>query len=138
MMKHFLLAICIPFLFISGCASTSPEVDEQTQLQQRRIQTRIFDTSDKKMTMRNVVSTLQDLNYVIYKADYDIGTIVAQRNIGHNFFVTTVTIKPKGENQMSVRNVGKYNSYTIDDPVQYQEFFDALQKRMFLTANGID
>lgn len=136
MTKHFFLALCV--LCFSGCATTTPEQDEQTQLQQRSIQTRAFDTADKKMTMRNVASTLQDLNYVVYKVDYDLGTIVAQRNFGGSFFVTTVTVTPKGEDQMTVRNVGKYGVYLIEDPLQYQEFFNALQKRMFLTANGID
>lgn len=137
-MKHLLWVLCLPLLLISGCATTTPEEDEQTQLQQRRIQTRVFDTADKQMTMRNVASTLQDLNYVIYKTDYDLGSIVAQRNIDYHFFITTVTVTPKGEDQMSVRNVGKYRSHTIDDAEQYQQFFNALQKRMFLTANGID
>lgn len=137
-MKQFLLALCIPFFLITGCASTSPQEDEQTQLQQRRIQTRVFDTADKKMTMRNVASALQDLNYVIYKTDYEVGSIVAQKNIGYSFFTTTVTVEPRGKEQMLVRNVGKYGAYTIDAPEQYQKFFDVLQKRMFLTANGID
>ena len=62
-----------------GCVSTTPDVTGTgQQLAVRQIQTREYDTLDKAMTLRAVVSTLQDLGFIIDTADADIATVTAR------------------------------------------------------------
>lgn len=101
------------------------------------MQTRAFDTDDKNMVVRNVISTLQDLNFVIDKADGELGTISATKLSGYQVRMT-VTVRQKSPEQLLVRANAQYNLKAIDDPKIYQDFFSALSKSLFLTANSID
>jgi outer membrane biogenesis lipoprotein LolB len=66
---------------LSGCNATMKErvldSSDQSQLQKRSYQTRVFDTNDKEKVMRGVISTLQDLSFVIERADMMLGTVSA-------------------------------------------------------------
>lgn len=134
------LLLVLSALLSAGCQSPDRHIlgdDEQSQLQVRSIQTRSFETADKNMVVRNVVASLQDLNFVIDKADADLGTVTATKLSGYQIRMT-VTVRPKGDSQMVVRANGQYNNRVILDPVMYQDFFTVLQKSLFLTANSID
>lgn len=134
------LLLVLSALLAAGCQSPDRHIlgdDEQSQLQVRSIQTRSFETADKNMVVRNVVASLQDLNFVIDKADADLGTVTATKLSGYQIRMT-VTVRPKGDSQMVVRANGQYNNRVILDPVMYQDFFTVLQKSLFLTANSID
>lgn len=125
---------------LAGCANPDRHIlgdTEESQLQVRSIQTRVFDTADKNMVVRNVVASLQDLSFVIDKADAELGTVTATKLSGYQIRMT-VTVRPKGEKQMVVRANGQYNNRVIMDPVMYQDFFAVLQKSLFLTANSIE
>jgi hypothetical protein len=110
---------------------------ESSQVAIRSIQTRAFDTNDQKKTLRTVIATLQDLGFVIDKADDDLGTVSATKLDGF-MLKMTVTAKPHGQKQMSVRANAQYNLTAVEDPAPYQQFFAALEKSMFLTAHEID
>ena len=132
-----LLAACMVMV---GCESPDRHIlgnPEESSLQIRSIQSRAFDTKDKNMVVRNVVASLQDLGFVIDKADAELGTVSATKLSGYQIRMT-VTVRPKGETQMVVRANGQYNDHVIMDPVMYQDFFTVLQKSLFLTANSID
>ncbi|MBP8030358.1 MAG: hypothetical protein KAY78_04235 [Pseudomonadales bacterium] len=141
-MKYILasLTLLMSTMLLAGCANSNRHIlgaNDESQLQVRSIQTRAFDTSDKNMVVRNVVASLQDLNFVIDKADADLGTVTATKLSGYQIRMT-VTVRPKGDTQMVVRANGQYNNKVILDPVMYQDFFAVLQKSLFLTANSID
>lgn len=138
--KHVLIACCAG-LFLSGCQSNvSNQVlsSEQSQVQLRSFQTRAYDTADKTKTMRSVISTLQDLGFVLEKADKSLGTVTARKFVHHEEFRMTVTVRPKGETQMLVRANAQYRARTVEQPEIYQDFFVSLNKAMFLTAHEID
>lgn len=141
-MKHIglVVSVFISAMLIAGCQNPNRHIlgdTEESQLQVRSIQTRVFDTNDKNMVVRNVVASLQDLSFVIDKADADLGTVTATKLSGYQIRMT-VTVRPKGETQMVVRANGQYNNRIILDPVMYQDFFTVLQKSLFLTANSVD
>ena len=46
----------------------------------------------------------------------------------------TVSVRPKGSNQMVVRANGQLNIKPIEDPKAYQDFYGSLEKSLFLTA----
>ncbi len=132
-----LLVIVLFSAFIAGCPSQNARITQGgDQLKLRNMQTRAFDTADKNMVVRNVVSTLQDLSFVIDKADSDLGTVSATRLSGYQIRMT-VTVRPS-DNRLLVRANAQYNLKAIEDPVLYQDFFSALQKSMFLAANEIE
>ena len=141
---RLLLVVVIASTFVlSGCQTMKERVldssaEGQTSVQLRNIQTRSFDTSDKAKTMRTVIATLQDLGFVVDKADLDLGTVSATKLDGYALRMTvSVRPSPSGKS-MIVRANAQYNSTPVTEPKPYQDFFVSLQKSLFLTANNVD
>ena len=142
-MRYSLLAIAASTLILTGCQTTKDRVLDssatgQTSVELRAIQSRSFDTADKQKTMRTVIATLQDLGFVVDKADLDLGSVSATKLSGYALRIT-VNVRPgaSGKN-MIVRANAQYNITPVTDPKPYQDFFVSLQKSMFLTANNVD
>lgn len=131
----------LPFIlasaFLVGCATTNQHVfdsNSESQLQKRSYQSRTFDTPDKEKVLRGVISTLQDLGFVIDRADLMLGSISGTK-LDVNQIKVTVSVRPKGEGQMVVRANAQFNVSAIEDPKHYQDFFNSLEKSLFLTAH---
>jgi len=138
--------IKITFVIISaigliGCQSNSSKDQllstDKSQVELRQIQTRSFDTVDRKKTLRTVMATMQDLGFVIDKADATLGTVSATKLQGYALKMS-VTIRPRGEKQTLVRANAQYQLKAVEDPAPYQNFFTALSKAMFLEAHQVD
>jgi hypothetical protein len=138
MNKSLLLGSLAVAIFLTGCNATMNErvldSGDQSQLQKRSYQTRVFDTSDKEKVMRGVISTLQDLSFVVERADMMLGTVSGTKFQNQLAIRMTVSVRPKGSNQMVVRANGQLNVQPIEDPKAYQDFFGSLEKSLFLTA----
>lgn len=126
-----------------GCQTTHERVldssaNSKTAVELRSIQTRSFDTPDKQKTLRTVIATLQDLGFVVDKADAELGSVSATKLSGYALRAT-VTVRPGPTGKtMIVRANAQYNNMAVTDPKPYQDFFASLQKAMFLTANQVD
>jgi hypothetical protein len=107
------------------------------QVQLRQIQSRAFDTTDKAKTLRTVIAVLQDLGFVIDKADLELGTVTATKLDGYALRMS-VSVRPRGTTQLMVRANGQYQEEAVTDPAPYQSFFNSLAKGMFLTAQNVD
>lgn len=129
---------------LAGCTSTAPDITgSDQQLAIRQIQTREYDTLDRDMTMRSVVATLQDLGFTIDSADAKIGTITATRLYQQAQYETyemrmTVTVRERDGGRIAVRANARLGEKAIDTPETYQDFFNALDKSMFLTLHQVD
>ena len=110
------------------------DTGEESQLQKRSYQSRSFDTSDKEVVMRAIISTMQDLGFIIDRADLVLGTVSGTK-LDYNQIKMTVSVRPRGETQMLVRANAQFNLRPIEDPKQYQDFFSSLEKSLFLTAH---
>lgn len=133
------LVVCLA-LSLTACQTTSMNhvmEASESQVQIRQIQTRAFDTTDRKKTLRTVIATLQDLGFVIDKADNELGTVSGTKLDGYSLRMT-VTVRPRGKKQTLVRANATYNVTPVEDPQPYQQFFTALEKAMFLTAHEVD
>ncbi|WP_037299568.1 hypothetical protein [Rubritepida flocculans] len=108
-----------------------------SQVAQRAISTRVFDTTDQQAVFRGVISSLQDLGFVIDRADNVLGTVSATR-YGAQLVRLTVSIRPVGQGRMQVRASGQLNQHELSDPAPFQRFFEALSQALFLDANLID
>ncbi len=141
-LKKYLGIFVILFfgLFTSGCATTAGKAFEtsESQVKLRSIQTRAFDTTDKQKMMQTVISTMQDLEFVIDKADLTLGSITGSKFLGYAVVTMTVTVRSRGEKQLLVRANAQYGVTSVDDPATYQDFFTSLEKALFLTAQQVD
>lgn len=114
-----------------------PVLEGESQVELRSIQTRSFETADKEQTLRTVIATLQDLGFVIDKADATLGAVSATKLDGYELRMT-VTVRRKTAEDMLVRASAQYQMEPIDDPATYQDFFTALEKSMFLAMHKVD
>ncbi len=138
MLKRLWYALALT-VALDGCVPLNQRVldSDQSQLQLRQIQSRVFDTTERERTLRTVIATLQDLNFVIDKADLGLGTVTATKLDGYALRMT-VSVYPRGERQLVVRANGQFNDQPVVDPLPYQGFFIALSRAMFLTAHSLD
>ena len=135
---YFIGLWCVVFLFV-GCQTSQQELlkTDKSQVALRSIQSRAFDTIEREKTLRTIIATLQDLGFVIDKAESALGSVTATKLQGYNL-VVTVTIRPKGDAQLLVRASAQYNVKAVTDPKTYQDFFTELSKAMFLEAHQVD
>ena len=92
--------------------------------------------------MRSAISTLQDLDFIVDNADLLLGSVSGTKfgKSGTKMYQLkmTVSVRPRGGKQMVVRANAQYNLEAIEDPKPYQDFFTALGKSLFLTAQQVD
>lgn len=136
-MIRLVYLLSVPLL-LAACATPNQHVldsGSESQLQRRSYQTRLFDTNDKEKVLRATISTLQDLGFVIERADSLLGSVSGTKMAGHLVRIT-VSVRPRGAEQMSVRANAQFNVTAIEDPKQYQNFFTSLERSLFLTAHA--
>ena len=137
-MNRILILLIVGSLF--GCASLNEKIlgsSDQSALAKRSYQSRMFATSSDKV-LRNVVSTLQDQDYLIDRADSELKVVTATQTSGLVKTRITVTVREKDKNQTIVRANAVRNFAQIEDPKFYQVFFNALAQSLFLEAQSID
>jgi hypothetical protein len=81
---------------------------------------------------------MQDLNFVIDKADSILGSITGSKFVENTIVTMTVVVRPRGEKQLLVRVNAQCGIQSVEDPGTYQDFFVALEKSLFLTAQQVD
>lgn len=137
--QSLVVGLLIALIILVSCAPSTQQVlaTKESQVKLRAIQTRVFDTTDKEKMLRTVIATLQDLGFVVDKADDTLGTISGTK-LDRYALRMTVSVRPRGETQLLVRSNAQYNIYAVEDPEPYQQFFDALSKAIFLTAHQVD
>lgn len=126
-------------VMLASCAPSTKQVlaTKESQVKLRAIQSRVFETTDKGKLLRTVIATLQDLGFVVDKADDTLGTVSGTK-LDRYALRMTVSVRPRGETQLLVRANAQYNIRAVEDPEPYQQFFDALSKAIFLTAHQVD
>ncbi len=127
-------------LMTAACQTDSRQqvlLTDRSQVELRAVQTRAFETVDRNLTLRTVIATLQDLGFVVDKADETLGMVSATKYSGYSMRMT-VTVRPRGTTQTAVRASAQYNLSAVSDAEPYQQFFAAMEKAMFLTANEVD
>jgi 16S rRNA G527 N7-methylase RsmG len=137
--KILFLSMLIVLLMLISCAPSTKQVlaTNESQVKLRAIQTRAFDTTDRDKMLRTVIATLQDLGFIVDKADNVLGAVSATK-LDRYTLRMTVSVRPRGETQLLVRANAQYNITAVEDPEPYQQFFDALSKAIFLTAHQVD
>ncbi|GAI49144.1 unnamed protein product, partial [marine sediment metagenome] len=108
--------LVLSFFCFCGCESSQSQVlaAHESQVKLRSMQSRIFDTTDKIKTLRTAMATLQDLGFVIDKADDVLGSVSATK-LDRYAVRITINVRPHGETQMLVRANAQYNLKAIED-----------------------
>lgn len=122
-----------------GCATPQPSQDllapTEAQMKIRSVQSRSFDVADRQVAMRGVIAALQDLGFIIERANESLGLVTAARFAEPNFYDVvgiTVTVRSEGERRMMIRANAIYNNKPIEDPKVYQNFFATLERSLFI------
>lgn len=130
-------------LGLAACASPPQEpvnllAPTEAQMKIRNLQTRTFDVADRKKAMRGVISALQDLGFIIERANEPLGMVTAARFAEPNFYDVvglTVTVRSAAVGQNTIRVNAIYNNEPIEDPEVYRNFFATLERSFFIERN---
>lgn len=130
-------------LSLHGCAAPQATQDllapTDAQMKIRSLQTRSFDLKDRNAAIRGVIASLQDLGFIIERANEGLGLVSAARFAEPNYYdvvTITVTVRQDTPEKMSIRANAIYNNKPIEDPKVYQNFFASLQRALFLTEES--
>ena len=130
-------------LGLGGCASP-PEQPEgllaptEEQMKIRNLQTRTFDVADRRVAMRGVIAALQDLGFIIERANEPLGLVTAARFAEPKYYDVvgvTVTVRSLNKKQTTIRANAIFNNEPITDPEVYRNFFATLERSFFIGRN---
>ena len=137
----FARALTVLGFLLAACSSRPPSADllapSEAQTKVRSYQSRTIESGDRQATLRAVMAVLQDLGFLIERANESLGLVTGAKFAEPNFtdvVGVTVTVRPQGENGMLVRTNAVYNNRPVEDPAVYQNFFAALERSLFLTG----
>ena len=129
-------------MMLQGCVPPQPGPEllapTEAQMKIRSAQTRTFDVKDRQTAMRAVIAALQDLGFIIERANDALGLVSAARFAEPNYYDVlgiTVTVRPQSDGRMMIRANAIYNNKPIEDPKVYQNFFATLERSLFVTKD---
>ncbi|MEX5214184.1 MAG: hypothetical protein NW703_08460 [Nitrospiraceae bacterium] len=132
--------ILVGAFLLYGCETPQPTQEllapTDAQMKIRSLQSRSFETKDRNLAIRAVIAALQDLGFIIERANEPLGLVTAARFAEPNYYdvvSVTVTVRPEGEERMMIRVNAIYNNRPIEDPKVYQNFFASLERSLFLS-----
>lgn len=144
-MKPFApIAILSIAVALAGCVSSKEQLlaTSKSQVELRSIQSRAFNTTDREKTLRTIIATMQDLEFVIDNANFTLGSVSGTKLRGAGLtpyqLRMTVTVRPRGTTELLVRANAQFNLREVAAPEPYQQFFAALSRAMFLEAQQVE
>lgn len=156
-MKKHLLPLLIAPLLASGCVANGNQMaafsSEVSQVQQRQIDSRTFETGDEAMVLQAVVGVLLDTGFKVTETNMAQGLVSAQKGqsgvgllAGRDVRITVTTFRVT-DALVRVRatlqdiSTGMDPRYARGEQVRdarvYQEFFDKVAQSLFLDANQV-
>ena len=136
--KLLFFSIIVSTFFLNGCVNSKTQIvnsESESQLKVRSYQTKTYDNISKVKAIRATIAVLQDLGFVIDRADSLTGTVSGTKLDGYKI-VMSVTIR-QTQKSVKVRANAQYGLKAIKDPKIYQDFFVFLNKGMFLEKNAL-
>ena len=138
--RYHLFALSLVFL-LQACAGGPQKAPkellalDEAQMKIRSFQTRAFDIKNENKVLRGVVAALQDLGFIVERANGLMGLVTAGKfgPNGNGFVELTVVVRAKGEERTEVRVNALFNTKPIEDPKIYQNFFIAVERSLFVT-----
>jgi len=126
-------------LLAASCTAPKPSANllapTEAQTKLRSIQSRTFELSDRLVAMRGIMGVLQDLGFVIERANEELGLVTAAKFAEPNYLDVveiTVTVRPQEGGKFLVRVNAIFNNKPVEDAEVYQNFFAALERSLFV------
>lgn len=110
----------------------------EEQMKLRSLQSRTFEIADRDQAMRGVIAALQDLGFIVERANDPLGLVTAARFAEPRYTELvgiTVTVRPQPGGQMLIRANVMFNNEPISEPEVYQNFFATLERSLFIVRN---
>ena len=142
-MKRLSATVTVGIIILIAASACQTDARQQliatsgSQVALRSIQTRSFQTTDSVRTLTTIIATLQDLEFLIDRADASLGVVTATKTKRLLQLRMSVTIHPNGRDEILVRANGQFERQPVDDPQFYQQFFAALERSMFLSTHDV-
>lgn len=149
----FLATACFGVALFGGCRDLHKDVMGESlssQVKIRNIQSREYETTDKRVVMHAVLATMQDLGFVIEQADDRLGTVTGTSYL-NGVVKLSVSVRQKqdfsakgGQGKAPARVIVRANArdqgrmLTILEPRAYQNFFNALSQALFLEEHAVE
>lgn len=131
-------------LAVGACASPPPTppgpllAPTEAQMKLRNMQTRDFDVTDRMVAMRAVIAALQDLGFIIERANESLGLVTGARFAEPNYYDVvgiTVTVRTVEGKKTTIRANAIFNNEPITDPEVYRNFYATLERALFIGRN---
>ena len=88
------------------------------------------------MVLRAVIATMQDLGFIIDRADEGLG-IVSGTSFENDSKIT-VSVRPLEKKQMLVRANAQAKKNELKEPVAYDNFFNSLSHSLFIESHSVE
>lgn len=152
----FLATACVGVALFGGCRNLHEDVMGESlssQVKIRNIQSREYETTDKRAVMHAVLATMQDLGFVIEQADERLGTVTGTSYLD-GVIKLSVSVRQKQDfsakdeqSKAPARVIVRANARALDgwnrmqtllEPRAYQNFFNALSQTLFLEEHAVE
>ena len=127
------------------CSCASPPADPESllaptdeQMKLRSTQSRLYEVESRRLAIRGVIEALQDLGFIIERANEPLGLVTAARFAEPRYFdvmSVTVTVREESEGNFTIRANAIFNNEPITDAQVYQNFFATLERSFFIGRN---
>jgi len=97
------------------------------------MRSRVFATSDKQKTLRAAIAALQQLDFVVDRADFAGGSVSGAKADEYLLRVT-VTVAPAAADRLLVRAVVRYDVTPVIVADPYEKFFSTLSRMLGVDA----
>lgn len=131
--------LCCLVWLLPACSAPKPGPEllapTEAQTRMRSYQSRTFDVDEPKQALSAVMAVLQDLGFLIERANEALGLVTGAKFAEPGYLDVvgvTVTVRQQGEGKMLVRINAIFNNRPVEDPAVYQNFFAALERALFL------
>ena len=94
------------------------------------------DVATRLAALRTVMDVLQDLGFIIERANEPLGLVSAARFAEPSYndvLSVTVTVREAGEGRFTIRANAVHNNRPVVDAETYQKFFAAIERSFVLT-----
>jgi hypothetical protein len=133
--------LSLALLLLASCTQLTPRdialEDPARQQQLRTLQTHAFAVDDRIKMLRAVITTLQDLDFVINRADSRLGFISATKLDRYSLEISVLVDHAEPERMLvrvslplQSKDLNLFGTRSTDDNY-YQAFFASLQKNLF-------
>ena len=130
---------------LGGCVA-QPSVSlemEDSAVQVRSYQSRTFEGVAVATVMHAMISTLQDLGFVIKMGDARLGLVSASRferggmGAANGELLITATVRETSPENVEVRVNARLGMNPVEDPEPYRDFFAAVSQAVFLEDRAV-